>query len=306
MLRVSFRLCGYNSWRKKLRALHCGRIPFSRNANLYGKQGAPIRYAVLDFETNGFVGRSVVSASSIVFDGQGVILGYFNRFYFPRETPDWRTEQVHGLTTPRLAALRRNAAYPEFFPDDIEALVDFWNGLKPDGIVVHNLSFDTAFLPGEALSRQKWWCSMRGLTDVCAIVNPKRPGVPKWPKLQEAADRIADIFPAPPAIRDAEEALNRLSHAHASLSDCFVLGSIMSRIVAHRPDIPTFRRLRGSKFLPPPFVPYPRNPPGPEDSITGEIRAFEAALSRVMQEEGAPRREAPSHAETVDLPFPSE
>ena len=80
----------------------------------------------------------------------------------------------------------------------------------------------------------------------------------------------------------------------------------MSRIVAHRPDIPTFRRLRSSKFLPPSFAPYTRNPPGPEDSVTGEIRAFEAALARVMHEKGAPLREAPSRAETVDLPFPSE
>ena len=132
------------------------------------------RFAVFDLETNGFRAASAVSASSIVFTGDGRILDFFNRFYYSEERPDPRTESVHGLTPGRIGHFRREEEYGPHFLEDWTSLAAFWDGWNPEGIVVHNLSFDISFLPPEAVRGRKWWCSMRGLTEFCRI-----PGSPE-------------------------------------------------------------------------------------------------------------------------------
>lgn len=148
---------------------------------------------------------------------------------------------------------------------------------------------------------------MRGLADICAIARPGRPGTSKWPRLQEAADRVAALFPPPPPMRLAEESLASMTRAHASLADCFVLGRIMSRIVRCRSDVIRFRRLRGSKFLLPAKYSYSRCETEVEDAVTQEILEFENAFARLLKKsEGPLRTRAPSPVETPGLPFPAE
>jgi DNA polymerase III epsilon subunit-like protein len=204
--------------------------------------------AVFDLETNGMAGASVLSASSLVFDEDGVILDVFNRFYLPTERfADYLTN-IHGLSPGRLLALRESsrelsAGGPLHFIQDWPDLVDFWIGWDVAGVVVHNLSFDAAFLPEIAQGAFQWWCSMRGLTDYCAI--PKRRGSSKkfkWPRLSEAADIVCNgperLLP-PEATEQAEQAI-REGTAHVSLFDCFELYRVVTRIAKSQRDLVRF------------------------------------------------------------------
>ena len=103
--------------------------------------------AVFDLETNGMSGSSVLSASSIVFDEEGVVLDFFNRFYLPQERPDGYAARIHGLTVERLLTLRENSDAPLYFSEDWPDLIAFWDAWDVEGVVVHNLSFDVSFLP---------------------------------------------------------------------------------------------------------------------------------------------------------------
>lgn len=240
--------------------------------------------AVFDLETNGMTGSSVLSASSIVFDGNGRVLDFFNRFYLPREALNVHALRVHGLTLGRLAALRRRLPAPRYFLEDCVALFDFWDHWNVEGIVVHNLAFDASFLPEIAQGAFRWWCSMKGLTTACAI--PKRAGdtAPrfKWPKLQEAVQVLCDGLNAltpPAATRRLEEALGE-AHAHVSLYDCFALYRVVSRVALHNPELLDF-----APFLA--ACPYPRRVrekiftdegPAVDDFFTANVLAYEKKL----------------------------
>ena len=202
--------------------------------------------AVFDLETNGMAGASVVSASSIIFDAEGAILDVFNRFYLPAERQNPYATRVHGLTIDRLVMLRKHIQSTPYFVEDWPDLLDFWESRDVAGVVVHNLSFDAAFLPEVAQGAVYWWCSMKGLADWCAI--PKRNsrgGRFKWPKLGEAADIVCNgpnALTPPNAAAFVEktigESLSRFSHV--SLFDCFELYRIVSRVYLHRKNLIKF------------------------------------------------------------------
>lgn len=199
-----------------------------------------VKIATLDLETNGFKGRSVLSASSIIFDDQGRIIDFFNRFYFPIEKLDLKAVQIHGLNYNRIHWLRTVERYPEYFKDDISALSLFWDQHCVDGIAVHNLSFDTSFLPDNIRTERKWWCSMLGLTGFCSI--PGGRNGYKWPRLEEAKALTAKKLKAPSAVNYAETSMpGRMPHT--SLSDCFDLYSISSRILFNKPGFLDFKHL---------------------------------------------------------------
>ena len=200
-----------------------------------------MNFAVLDLETNGFKGKSVVSASSLVFDDNGRILDFFNRYYFPSETPDQGAIKVHGLTPSRISVLRRGVTYPDYFADDCYSLDLFWEYYGIGGITVHNLGFDSSFLPPSSKRGWKWWCSMIGLTKFCMI--PGKKGQYKWPRLEEAKKITLKTFKGS---EDTEKAERNISDqiCHNSLSDCFDLYSIFTRIWQNRPDLVTFRPVK--------------------------------------------------------------
>ncbi len=196
-----------------------------------------MNFAVLDLETNGFKGKSVVSASSIIFSDHGIILDFFNRYYYPTERPDEGAIKVHGLDPSRINWLRREYSYPKHFADDWDSLSIFWEHNHVEGITVHNLGFDTSFIPDSAKRNWKWWCSMLGLTDFCKIKGKK--GQYKWPKLEEAKRITMKTLSADENVIKTERAIS--SHiCHNSLSDCLDLYSIFIRIWKNRPDLAKF------------------------------------------------------------------
>lgn len=196
-----------------------------------------MNFAVLDLETNGFKGRSVVSASSLVFDENGRIRDFFNRYYLPTEKPDQGAINVHGLTPSRINHLRMGASYPLFFADDCDSLDIFWKHYDISGIVVHNLEFDTSFLPANIKKSWKWWCSMKGLTDFCRI--PGKRGKYKWPRLEEAKRVTAKAFHGTQEVVRAEKSISE-QLCHNSLSDCFDLYSVFTRIWSNRKELVQF------------------------------------------------------------------
>ncbi|HPI98879.1 MAG TPA: hypothetical protein PLV56_09050, partial [Synergistales bacterium] len=194
--------------------------------------------AVLDLETNGLTGTSVLSASSLVFTEEGRILDFFHRYYLPMETPDPGALKVHGLTPARITWLRHGYEHPAFFADDWESLTLFWKSNHVDRICVHNLSFDISFIPYEGIKDFNWWCSMIGLTGYCAITG--RMGKPKWPRLAEAKNIIFEKMTPPTEVLENEKEIG-FQICHNSLSDCIDLYGILARVMKNRPEIIDFR-----------------------------------------------------------------
>ncbi|MDR1978300.1 MAG: 3'-5' exonuclease [Synergistaceae bacterium] len=258
--------------------------------------------AVFDLETNGMAGSSVLSASSIVFDDGGTILDVFNRFYLPLERPDPYAERVHGLTPGRLLALREHLDIPSYFVEDWPDLIEFWEARDVEGVVVHNLSFDTAFLPEIAQGAFLWWCSMKGLTAYCAI--PKRPGSTrgagtfKWPKLGEVTDVVCDgpnALEPPKATEDVENEIGE-GVSHVSLSDCFALYRVVSRIAKHRGDLlqfaPFVTLFRAPRVVEKRAFPDVFTRTGitrPRDDFVMDILAYERKLRSVARSASARR-----------------
>ncbi|MBQ9564106.1 MAG: 3'-5' exonuclease, partial [Synergistaceae bacterium] len=240
--------------------------------------------AVFDLETNGYRGASVLSASSIVFDGAGRVLDLYNRFYLPVEPFDSRLVRIHGLTIPRLLALRkRQPLVPSAFIEDWPALVAFWREWDVGGLVIHNARFDMSFLPEAAQAVLPCWCSMRGLTDLCAL--PKRSGgrgggAFKWPKLGEAVEILCD---GPNALSPTE-ALARAEcavedcQAHVSLADCFALYRVAVRVLTHRPELVRFRKLRLGFQPPEREAPFTVNARPRNDAFTAGVLDLEERL----------------------------
>jgi hypothetical protein len=249
-----------------------------------------VNIAVFDLETNGLTGSSVLSASSIVFGGEGAILGLFNRFYLPAERPDRRAERIHGLTPGRILALREHIPAPSYFIEDWPELLRFWADWKVAGVAAHNLSFDISFLPGAAQGAFQWWCSMRGLTAYCAL--PKRPGggrsgaAAKWPRLEEAAAIVCggpNSLPPPEETERAERVVGERV-AHVSLFDCFELYRVVSRVAKHRMDL-----LRFAPFSAPFKFPHKKwNPPetffpSSRDSFTKSVLDCERRIRAAVR-----------------------
>ncbi len=242
--------------------------------------------AVFDLETNGYAGSSVLSASSLVLDEAGRLLAFFNRFYLPTEPFNSHLFRIHGLTPERLLALRERIPSAPHFIEDWPDLMEFWERWEIEGVVIHNARFDLAFLPELAQSSLRCWCSMRGLTELCAL--PKRPGSRgsgsyKWPRLQEAADILCNgprALAPPEAARNIEAAVGE-HRAHVSLADCFELYRIVARVLAHHPGCIRFSPI---------CLPFrtPRNAPrGAEahprhDGFTAGLLELEGRLRSIL------------------------
>ena len=66
--------------------------------------------AVLDLETNGFQGTSVLSVSAVVFDQARRVLDASDRYDFPEEEFSPGALGVNGLYPERIAFLRKAGA----------------------------------------------------------------------------------------------------------------------------------------------------------------------------------------------------
>ena len=70
---------------------------------------------------------------------------------------------------------------------------------------------------------------MIGLTNWCAIPNPKNAALYKWPRLNEAKMKTITHLKTPSIVKTIEDALPS-EIGHYSLSDCFELYGIFMRI----------------------------------------------------------------------------
>ena len=113
--------------------------------------------AVIDFETNGFFGSSVLSISIRKSNGQNI-----NRYYYPLEDYNERAISVNGLTKEVITEKRAGATYPKHFNQDSE-IVEFFKDVKT--LVAHNIEFDYSFLP-EAVKEMdlEIYCTMKSQT----------------------------------------------------------------------------------------------------------------------------------------------
>lgn len=113
--------------------------------------------AVIDFETNGFFGSSVLSISIRKDNGESI-----NRYYYPLEDYNERAISVNGLTKEKITELRAGATYPKNFVQDTE-IVEFFKDVKT--LVAHNIEFDYSFLP-EAVKEMdlEIYCTMKSQT----------------------------------------------------------------------------------------------------------------------------------------------
>jgi hypothetical protein len=82
---------------------------------------------------------------------------------------------------------------------------------------------------------------MKGLTNFCRI--PGRRGKNKWPKLEEA-EKIVRKRLAPPMATGGAEKQMPGKIPHSSLSDCFNLYSIFTRVLANEPEWINFHSIR--------------------------------------------------------------
>lgn len=206
--------------------------------------------AVLDLETNGFQGTSVLSVSAVVFSHEGRILDVYDRYYFPEEAFSPGALGVNGLYPERIAFLRKAGQYrSELFLDEAEDFDGFLQDWGVENVVVHNVTFDTAFLPPEIVRYRKWWCSMRGMTRYMGLYRAF--GREKFPRLGELKLRLREEMEPPAETRALEEAVGETDlQAHTSLADCLDLYGIVMRVLANRPELVRFAPL-AIPFSPP-------------------------------------------------------
>ena len=104
---------------------------------------------ILDFETNGFAGTSVLSISAIkalVIDNKIVEIDRYNRYYHltPGEIENPHAIAINNLSKSNLNMLRKDITYPEFYIDDIQSFLEFCG--DTDHFIAHNFSFDREFI----------------------------------------------------------------------------------------------------------------------------------------------------------------
>lgn len=114
---------------------------------------------VIDFETNGFYGSSVLSVAAIKIAVDWNLrkvdrLDTFVRHYHPVEKWNPYAQAVNGLSDREIKKLRTGAKYPIYFRDD-PGLASFASGAE--FAVAHNAKFDSSF----ANLPIPWLCTMK-------------------------------------------------------------------------------------------------------------------------------------------------
>ncbi len=131
---------------------------------------------VFDLETNGlYPADSVLSCTAEKYALEAGALrkiGFFNRFYHPREAENPGAVRVNGLTRDVISRKREGKDWPEHFLDDWD-FIGFCRDVSM--VAAHNLEFDIQFCP--FLTGKEKFCTM------------KSHGAGKYPRLSELARR---------------------------------------------------------------------------------------------------------------------
>jgi DNA polymerase-3 subunit epsilon len=137
---------------------------------------------ILDFETNSHAMHDVIEAAAFKVTKSGKtysVADTFHRYYFSKFDVNPHALLVHKLTPQRVAGLRENARYAEFFENDRD-FVDFCKGAKT--LVAHNIAFELRHI-GDLVSFEHHICTMRENKKIVNALNIR--GSLKNPKLIE-------------------------------------------------------------------------------------------------------------------------
>lgn len=133
---------------------------------------------ILDFETNGFAGTSVLSISAIkalVSDNEIVEIDRYNRYYHltPGEIENPHAIAINNLSKSNLEVLRKDIDYPTFYIDDVQSFLDFCQ--DADHFIAHNFSFDREFICFETA------------ISFCTFLESRKMNIGKYNKLSDFA-----------------------------------------------------------------------------------------------------------------------
>lgn len=137
---------------------------------------------ILDFETNTAAIHDVIEVAAFRVkksDGKYVVADTFHRYYFSEYEVNPHALAVHKLTPERIARLRGDADYEEYFAEDTE-FGEFCKGAKT--LVAHNVTFELRHI-GELVSFDHHFCTMKENKPLVRALNAK--GNLKNPKLIE-------------------------------------------------------------------------------------------------------------------------
>ncbi len=166
--------------------------------------------SIIDFETNGFEGSSVLEIAVIKIDRDCNPTSLLNRFYFPREPFNIKAIRINGLNRETILKKRENRNYPLYFDEDRE-VIDYLKDVKL--FIGHNINFDKKFLP-IPYQNLDTFCTMQYHRDILKI--PTTRGY-KNPKLVEVCNYYNIEF----------DTIN----AHSGFYDVYKTFEIVKRVV---------------------------------------------------------------------------
>ncbi|MDF1879034.1 3'-5' exonuclease [Sulfurimonas sp. SAG-AH-194-C20] len=175
---------------------------------------------ILDFETNSANIHDVIEVAAFrvrVENGAYRVTDTFHRYYFSEYEVNPHALAVHKLSPDRLARLRKDVTYEEYFEEDSN-FVKFCEGATT--LVAHNISFELRHI-GNLLSFEKHFCTMKENKKIVKATNAK--GNIKNPKLIETCKFYNIEF-------DDEQ-------YHSAIYDVAKTLDILNMMLAHRTDI---------------------------------------------------------------------
>ncbi len=137
---------------------------------------------ILDFETNSANVHDVIEVAAFrveLVDDEYKILDTFHRYYFSDYEVNPHALAVHKLSPQRLARLRQDVSYEEYFEEDRD-FVEFCKNATT--LVAHNISFELRHI-GDLVSFKNHFCTMKENKKIVKATNAK--GNIKNPKLIE-------------------------------------------------------------------------------------------------------------------------
>ena len=141
---------------------------------------------VIDIESNGFKGSSVLSFSALVLDDNNQVIEEIDRYYYPVENINKIAVGINGLYRKVVKIKREGITYPEHFIDDVDFIKKLFSDC--DEVIAHNVDFDISFVSEVfplAVDIMDF-CTMLESTNILCI--PGNYGNNKWPKLEEAVN----------------------------------------------------------------------------------------------------------------------
>lgn len=171
---------------------------------------------ILDFETNSTHIHDVIEVAAFrvkKVNTEYVIADTFHRYYFSEYEVNPHALAVHKLSPERIARLRTDTDYAEYFADDTE-FIEFCRGATT--LVAHNITFELRHI-GDLICFDHHICTMKENKHRVKALNVR--GTLKNPKLVETCGFYNIAFDEEQyhsAIYDVTKTLEILNKMNAS------------------------------------------------------------------------------------------